>query len=260
MNKKQIIVLVGGILLFSILYFGFDKIPPKQKALEKSGALNVETTSLTNLLKETLPKLSGQQKTIVEAMNLDLKTHDGDTLKKIEVLKSISGTWYDYGYPEIAGIYAEDIANMDKSAQSWSITGTTFALCVKNNEKENIRGFCSKRAVKAFENAISIEPNVVDHRINLAICYVDNPMPENPMQGILMLRDLNDKYPESVPVLNQLGRLAIQTNQIDKAIERLETAIKLEPNNKNTICLLASAYKSAGFEEKAKEYEDRCIN
>ncbi len=260
MNKKQIIVIIGGLLLFSVLYFGFDKIPPKQKALEKSGALNVEKTSLTNLLKETLPQLSGQQKSIVEAMNLDLKTHEADTIKKIEVLKSISGTWYDYGYPEIAGIYAEDIATMEKSAQSWSITGTTFALCVKNNDKKNVRDFCSNRAVRAFENAISIEPDVVDHRINLAICYVDNPMPENPMQGILMLRDLNEKYPKSVVVLNQLGRLAIQTNQIDKAIERLESALSIEPENKNTICLLASAYKSAGLEQKAKEYENKCIN
>lgn len=260
MNRKQTIILLCGVLLFGILYFGFDKVPPKQKALEKSGALNVELTSLTNLLREALPQLSGQQKSVVEAMNLDLNSPSIDTLKKIEVLKSLSGTWYDYGYPEIAGIYAEDIASMDKLAQSWSITGTTFALCVKNNTKQNVRDFCTKRAVKAFENAISIEPNVVDHRINLAICYVDNPAPENPMQGILMLRELNTKNPENVSVLNQLGRLAIQTNQIEKAIERLESAIAIEPNNKNTICLLATAYKSAGMDSKAKEYENMCIN
>jgi tetratricopeptide (TPR) repeat protein len=258
MNKKQIIILLGGILIFGVLYFGFDKVPPKQKALEKSGALNVESTSLTNLIKDALPQLDNQKKSVIEAMNLDLNASDADTLKKIEILKSLSGTWYEFGFPEISGIYAEDIAKMDKSAESWSITGTTFALCVKNNEKENVRDFCSKRAVKAFENAISIQPDVVEHRINLAICYVDNPLQDNPMQGILMLRDLSEKYPENVSVLNQLARLALQTNQIEKAIQRLESAIAIEPENKNTICLLATAYKSAG-DARAQEFEEKCI-
>lgn len=260
MNKSQVILLLGGILLFSILYFGFDKVPPKHKALEKSGSLNIESTSLTNLLKEALPVLDAQKKSVVEAMNLDLSANETDTLKKIEILKSLAGTWYDYGFPEISGVYAEDVAIMDKSAQSWSITGTTFALCVKNHEKDNVREFCSKRAVKAFENAISLQPDVVEHRINLAICYVDRPLESNPMQGILMLRELSEKYPENVAVLNQLGRLALQTNQIDKAIQRLETALSIDPQNKNTICLLATAYKSAGLDAKAKEFEDKCIN
>lgn len=258
MNKKQIIILIGGVLLFGILYFGFDKVPPKQKALEKSGALNVESTSLTNLVKDALPQLDNQKKSVIEAMNLDLNASGSDTLKKIEILKSLSGTWYEFGYPEISGVYAEDIAQMDKTAESWSITGTTFALCVKNNDKEKVRDFCSKRAVRAFENAISIQPDVVEHRINLAICYVDNPLQDNPMQGILMLRDLSEKYPENVSVLNQLARLALQTNQIEKAIQRLESAIAIEPENKNTICLLATAYKSAG-DARAQEFEEKCI-
>lgn len=257
MNKKQIIIITGGLLLFAFLYFGFDKVPPKQKALEKSGSLNVESTGLTNLLKDALPRLDNQSKSIIEAMNLDLNANVTDTLKKIEILKSLSGTWYELGYPEISGIYAEDISEMDKTAQSWSITGTTFALCVKNNDKEKVRDFCSKRAIKAFENAISIQPDVVDHRINLAICYVDNPLEDNPMQGILMLRDLSEKYPENVSVLNQLARLALQTNQIDRAIQRLETALDIEPDNNNTICLLARAYRSAG-NEKAQEFEEKC--
>ena len=45
-----------------------------------------------------------------------------------------------------------------------------------------------------------------------------------------------------------------------QALERLEAAIKLEPENKNTICLLATAYKNAGNEAKANEYQNKCVN
>lgn len=260
MNKSKIFVITGAIILFLILYFGFDTIPPKQKSLEKSRSSNIEATSVANLIKDATPKLSKEQRSILDAINLDLEKTGNDTIKRIEVLKSLSGTWYDFGHPAIAGTFAEDIASFVKTEESWSMAGTTFALCVKNAEDQKIKDFCSKRAIKNFENAISLAPETIEHRINLAICYVDNPAKDNPMQGILMLRELNSKYPESVPVLNQLGKLALQTNQTDKALERLEAAIAIEPNNMNTICLLAKAYSDAGIEAKAEMYKNKCVN
>ncbi|MBK8625108.1 MAG: hypothetical protein IPN86_05985 [Saprospiraceae bacterium] len=260
MKQSQIIVLTGATILFLILYFGFDTIPPKQKSLEKSRVNNIEATSVANLISEATPKLSKEQKTVLDAINLDLEKIGADTIKRIEMLKSLSGTWYDFGYPAIAGTFAEEIASFVKTEESWSMAGTTFAICVKNANDEKIKDFCSKRAIKTFENAISLAPDKIEPRINLAICYVDNPTKDSPMQGILMLRELNSKYPQNVPVLNQLGKLALQTNQTEKALERLEAAIALEPKNMNTICLLATAYSNAGNEAKANEYKNKCVN
>lgn len=260
MNKSQIITLIAAFVLFFVLYLGFDTVPPDIKNLEKSRVLNVESTSVTNLIKDAQGKLSSQQTSVIEAINLDLSKVGTDTVKRISILKSLSGTWYEMGYQSIAGHYAEEIANMEKSSESWSIAGTTYALCVKSAEDDKIKEFCSKRAVKAFEKTISLDPENIEARINLAICYVDNPSQDNPMQGILMLRDLNTKYPKNVSVLNQLAKLALQTNQIEKAIERLEAAILIEPENNNTICLLATAYQNAGNKTKAEEYQKKCIN
>ncbi len=260
MNKHQIITVCAATILFLVLYLGFDTIPTKQKNLEKSRLLNIETTSVANLLKEATPKLDKANASLIEAMNHDLEKIGSDTLKKIDMLKSLSGIWYDLDYHAISGSYAQDIAEMVKSEESWSITGTTYAICVKNTEDSKTRDFCSKRAIKAFENAISLAPDMIEPRINLAICYVDNPDKDNPMQGILMLRDLNQQHPENVSVLNQLAKLALQTNQIDRALERLEEAIKLEPENKNSICLLATAYQEAGNQAKADEYHRKCVN
>jgi len=260
MNKNQILLLVGGVLLFLILYFGFDIIPQKAKDLEKSRSLNIESTGVNNLLKDAMATLDAQQKSIIEAINLDVEKSSKDTTALIERIKSLSGTWYEFGFPAISGSYAEDIANMLKTDESWSIAGTTYAICVKNSEDPKVKDFCSKRAVKAFEKAISIAPEIIEHRINLAICYVDNPVQDNPMQGILMLRELNTNNPKNVAVLNQLGKLAIQTNQNERALERLETAIGLEPENQTTICLLATAYKNIGNTAKADEYSNKCVN
>jgi tetratricopeptide (TPR) repeat protein len=260
MTKSQIGVIAGAVILFCILYFGFDTIPPKQKDLEKSRALNFETTSVDNLILEARTKLTKEQQSIVHAYDLDLQKNEKDTTKRLVILQSLSKTWYDMGFLAIAGYYAEEIAKIQKTEEAWSIAGTTFALGVKNAEEKKMKDFCSKHAIKAFEKAISINPEKVESRINLAICYIDNPSENDPMQGIMMLRDLNSKYPQNVAVLNQLGGLALQTNQVDKALERLEMAIQLEPENMNTICLLAAAYQLVGKEEKSKEYKKKCIN
>lgn len=260
MNRQQVIALITATILFLILFFGFDTIPSEQKSLEKSRQLSIETTSVANLIKEATPNIDKSKFSMIEAMNLDLKNTGTDTLKKIETLKSLSGLWYEIGYPAIAGSYAQDIAEIVKTGDAWSIAGTTFAICVKNAEEEKTKEFCSKRAIKSFENAISLAPEDIEPRINLAICYVDNPDKDNPMQGILMLIDLNTKYPNTVLVLNQLGKLALQTNQTEKALERLEKSIEIEPENKNTICLLADAYRQSGNQAKADEYHNKCVN
>ena len=254
--SKVYTLIISSVILLAVMYFGCSTIGTKQKEVEKSRLTNMEATGLSNLVKEANQNLDDSQKSLIEAIQLDLDQSATDT---INVLKTLSGTWYELGYPAIAGTYAEEIAKLDKSETAWSMAGTTYALCVKNaGENAKEKEYCSKRSISAFEKAISIAPENVDHRVNLAICYVDNPMQDNPMQGILMLRELNTKYPENVGVLNQLGKLAIQTNQIEKAITRLENAISIEPDNNITICLLAEAYTAAGDKVKAQGFIDKC--
>ena len=260
MNRNQTLIVIGSLVFFLILFFGFDTIPLKQKDLEKSRSLTIESTGVTNLVNEAMSKLDPSQKSMIEAIRLDIDKSGTDTLLKIERLKSLSGIWYEFGFPAISGSIADEVSSLVKTEESWAISGTTYALCVKNAQNQKEKDFCSKRAIKAFENAISLAPDKIEHRINLAICFVDNPLQDNPMHGILMLRDLNEKFPENVAVMNQLAKLALQTNQIDKAISRLETAIKIEPENQTTICLLVSAYRQSGNEAKAKEFEYKCVN
>lgn len=60
--------------------------------------------------------------------------------------------------------------------------------------------------------------------------------------------------------MNTLARLAIKTGQIDRAIQRLETSLALEPENQSTICLLAAAYGNAGpdYASRAAEMAVKC--
>ncbi|MBL7806476.1 MAG: hypothetical protein JNN28_01600 [Saprospiraceae bacterium] len=257
MNKAQIATIVAAIVLFSGLYFGFDTKPSKQQAIEKSRSLQGESTSFQSLLEDATAHLTPAQTAQVTELQKQLDA-SGSEQEKIQLLKKLSGLWYDFGQMPVAGGFAEQVAELENADSSWSVAGGTFFNGLMANQDPIVRQYCAKHAVKAFESAASLAPEKVEHRVNLALVYAENPPPDNPMQAVLMLRDLETKHPESASVYNALGRLAIKTGQWQKAIERLEKSWSLENKNPNTPCLLARAYEGAGNATKATEWAERC--
>lgn len=257
MTKLQWSIVIGSIGLFVLMYFGCDRVPPKQKSVEASRSLSAQATNLGALLMDAKSKLSSEEANMILALESQVESVANES-DRIEMLKRLSGKWFDFGYSSIAGGYARQIAEIEGTEESWSIAGTTFAIGIQRSDEPKVREFCTEQAVQAFENAISINPGNLDHKVNLALCYVENPPETEPMKGIQMLIGLNQQDPDNVLVLNNLGRLAIRTGQYDRAIQRLERALSLEPDNQNTICLLAQAYRESGANEKAQEMESKC--
>lgn len=259
MTKLQWVVVASAVAVFFIIYFGCDTKPKNIKALETSRALAAESTDISTLLQEAKSALSSVQSGTVLALESELNAAASDSIRA-EVFKRLSSQWYSLNYPGISGYYAQQVAEILGTEESWSIAGTTYAICIQQSQDSKTRDFCTGRAVQAFESAISLNPDEMAHQVNLALAYTANPPQDNPMKGILMLRDLNQKQPDNVLVLNALARLALQTGQYGKAVERLESAQKLEPGNSSTICLLAEAYKGAGDSAKARAFEEQCRN
>lgn len=254
LNKPTWLV-ISAIALFCILYFGFSIVSKNREQVDLQRSMVAESVSISTLLKNAKSELNKDQLESIEAFEFQLeKTTEGE--KRIDLLEELASRWYRLSRPEISGYYAERIAErLETDPDAWSIAGTTYTICLQQNtEDEKVRSFCGLRARKAFENAISLEPEVVSHRLNLAVAYTEFPSEENPMQGILMLRELVEQYPNHTGVLFNLGRFALQTGQYDRAIERLEKAHELDPNSAIIACLLGQAYDGSGNKEAAQPY------
>lgn len=257
MNKAQYLALLAALAVFLALYLGFDTKPPAQKVVERSRSLQGEGTSFESLLDLALSSMEPVQLTGFREIKQQLEQVSSDTAK-VNALKKLSAWWYAQGNLPVAGGFAEQVAELENTDTAWSIAGATFYLALGNNQEANVRQYCGAHAVKAFESAISLNPGRVEHRVNLALVYAENPPPDNPMQAVLMLRELEQKYPDNASVYNALGRLAIKTGQWERAVERLEKSWSLDKNNPFTPCLLAKAYEGAGRQDKATEFAARC--
>jgi Flp pilus assembly protein TadD len=251
MNKQQLIVVASAIALFFTLYFGCDVKNREQKAIETNRVLAPVTLDIKDRIEHTLESLAAAQKTDIQS--LMGKSDKGDP----SVLKQLSGAWHNAGHDEIAAHYAEEVAKKENTDEAWSIAGANYYLGIQQTEDKDVRDFCRDKAVDAFQSAASLNPTKLEHRINLALCYTENPLQDNPMKGILMLRELDTQNPENASVNLQLARLAIRTGQFEKAVARLEKIMAKEPTNMKVICLLADAYDGAK-NPKASELKNKC--
>jgi outer membrane protein len=72
------------------------------------------------------------------------------------------------------------------------------------------------------------------------------------MQGITMLREVLAKDPKNELALFNMGMLSIQSGQHDRAIERLEELVTVNPTHIQGHLLLGLAWMNKGDKEKAR--------
>lgn len=256
MRKTQWIAAGIAFLLVVVTYWGCPVRPPEMEAGFQRGP--VQATGIQTLIREAHADLSPAAAATISTLEERLEGQDDDSLR-VELLEQLAGEWYRAGEPAISGAYAARIAEIRNTEEAWAITGTTFSLCLKQEGiDDKARQFCSDQAEAAYQAAISLNPENPENRVNLAVTYTDNPPPDNPMKGILMLRELEDRYPDYPQVYITLAQLAIRTNQLDRAAERLEKANQLQPGNPDVVCPLARVYENLGREAEAARYARNC--
>jgi tetratricopeptide (TPR) repeat protein len=257
MHSKQILAIVAAVLLFCILFFGLSNKPPKSAEIERSRLSSTVDSKIFSLLKRSKENLTPSDRDLILLLQQEVERTEEDSAK-VEPLKRLASAWYRLGNPSISGHYAEKIAEILNSEVSWSMAGSTFGLSLAEEPDYENKEYRRERAVFSFENAISLNPENIDNRINLALTYVEYPLAEQPMKGIQMLLALNKEEPENPDVLFHLGRLAIQTGQFERAEGRLKSAEKLNPEDVRIVCALADLYEKTANVESEK-YREACM-
>lgn len=253
MKKQHYLAIIIALVITFVLWLGFDRKTPEQNTQIAQREMVKEVLNIDNLIRERKKELSREDLT---AVNI-LEGLAIDSTKKEEI-KELSGKWFALGYPEIAGHYAKNIALSENTDEAWGIAATTYVYGVRKYEDVNLHTYCKENAERAFENAISLNPDVITHAVNLAVLRSEFPDPENPMVGVQMLLDMNKKHPENTTILLTLARFGMQTGQYDRVIDKANKVLEQDPENTSAKCFLAQAYKGLGQEQLAAEYADFC--
>lgn len=248
MSRLQWFVLFVAVTLLFTLYFGCPTKPPNREQIDAQRAKQAATIDLNKLIERASGTYPPQQLQPILALERQL----ADTLPDettADLFKDISRNWNQLGDFALGGMYAEKVAEVTQSDSAWSIVGTTFFSGFKRDRDSLIRSFCMSKAIAAFESAISLAPDDPVHTVNLGLCYVEGG--QQPMRGITIIRDAAEKYPDHPLPSMTLGRMSVRTGQYDKAVQRFDHVLTLEPSNTEAHYWLGISHKALNNPQQA---------
>ncbi len=270
-SKVQIIVLASVALLF-VLILSLGRTRP----LHKKGAESTETAdSLPPLNDEVM--LAGAYQ-MLDSTQLDYltkleqqKANAQSFEEELLTLKLISRTWNEFDNFAAGAYFAQKVAELAPSGESWGIAGTSYGIAFQKEKKDNrLKTYLGHKAVACFQKADQESPDSLSHRINEAIMYVDLSMVDSkvpPMTGAQKLLALDKEYPDNLTVNLQLGRLSLNVSgDMQKAIPRFERIVALSDKQEidaGTLVeahfSLAECYKQLNNREKVLFHFDQAI-
>lgn len=253
LNSVKATLLVAFIILTGTLtYFGLNrsKASIDFKAIEAKNAEEMRTQTeeeFANVLKNIGSSTSVVKPEILQST---------DTAK-LSLSIQLLDTMKQYIY---AGVLSERLAGIQKSAHLYHMAARYFLLATEDHKNELM---LFKKAKGNLETCIEMTPNNLDAKVDLAVSiYNINgwQKPENTsdlMRPALLLREVVKEDPNHIDGLYYLGKLAIESNQLEKAIERFKKLVSLQPQNREFYLELSGIYKMMGNETESKAWADK---
>ena len=258
MGNKQFALAIASLALVLILFFAFDTTPVKNKNPETSGSSDKNEGILLAHIDSAMQSLGPVEENKFRTLTNIVLSSCNDSIQNA-ALEELRQGWLDRRDYLSAGYFASKHAESAMTADKWSTTGSIYSLALADSATASgQREVAFLQAVSSFEKAISLDPMEIEYRVSLALCYVEHPPEDNPMKGIQSLLRLSEQSPENTSVQFHLARFGLATGQVDKAIERLEYALELQPGETRLHCLIAQAYRMIDDLESAAEHAAKC--
>ncbi|MEK7729778.1 MAG: tetratricopeptide repeat protein [candidate division KSB1 bacterium] len=96
---------------------------------------------------------------------------------------------------------------------------------------------------KYLRQAIALEPEGLDHYVQLANCLC---LLEKNDEAWEMIQELYARHPEEPALVHYMGKMLDERGEPERGLELMKTAIKLDPHNARFLADLAFAYMARG--------------
>lgn len=261
MSRNQILFIAISLLLVVGLYFFGDFVGPKKESQMAQNAkgdehtmnptADIEPLDISSYEKEITSKLAADKKTKCESL-----TQKANSEKSAVAYKDVAEFWEKEKDLNLAANYYKKAAFLENTEKSITFAGNLFLAILQKSEKPEVRKWQALEAIESFNKALELNPDNTDTKIALATCYTDGT--GETMKGVTLLREVTQKDSNNISANIILGKLAIQSGQLDKAITRFERVLTLRPDNTEAMYFLAEAYKNKGNKEKAISLFEKC--
>lgn len=237
-SKAQLAAILGAIALLVLLLFAHKTgTPDSTKKLQTAEHTGFSMLTYIDSVKKTLDK--NALSAIQQQESISNSTAAFDSLSRI---------WTSLNQQAIGSWYLLQSAGISNTAQSWNNAGSALYKSARFAQEAS-RHFFMDQAIEAFNKALKIDSTLLETKVNLGICYVEGG--HEPMKGIQLLREVVAKDSNNLNAQLNLGLFAVQSGQYEKAIDRFNKLLRINPQYSEAYLYLGQTYSN--MEKRRKQ-------
>jgi tetratricopeptide (TPR) repeat protein len=251
LKKPQVFVVIIALVLLGLLYF---VAPRSNNELKPASSNSAENQTVTNksIIDDAKTSLSAEFKISLLSIENQL-SRSKNTADSLMYTRKLARFWSDSANRLTPYLYYTYSAALLENSEK-SLTFAAQQLIdnlITPDAPPALLPWMAGNAKVLLEKALEINPNNDSAIINLGACYLFGNISDNPMQGILKVKQVVDKNPQNAYGQFILALGGKKSGQYDKAIERLLIVVSLQPSNLEAMVHLAECYELANQKEDA---------
>lgn len=228
-------------LIMILFIFGKTSIAPT-KGLATNLPASTDLT-IDSILVHALEQITPEQATRIKGLENSVIRGDIKS-QRLDVFHQLAHFWKDSARIfEPYAWYEAEAARLENSEKSLTFAGLLFLDNLRAEQSPQLKKWKALQAKDLFERSLTINPANDSSRVGLGSCYLFGGISETPMQGINMIREVSEKDSTHVFAQMMLGHGSVLSGQYDKAKERFERIIRLQPDNLEAIMMLAEVFE-----------------
>lgn len=241
LKSQYVIVLIAIIGILGLFLLPKSVVSNKNKAIAQAKSPS-----------ETIEKDSTMQPDVAEAHQVALSKEQISQLERLRPLffnaktakeksayfDSLSIVFRPANLIDSIAFYAENLATQFPTIQTYFATADAYYDVFSFAMNEQKVKSAAEKARIYYEKILAQAPENSAAKVKLGVTYT---ITATPMQGIKMIREVLEKEPDNQLALFNLGLLSMQSGQYEKAVERFERLLVINPKDVNSCLLLGQS-------------------
>lgn len=262
--KKPQWITIGVAILLTITIFVFGRTVAKRdnssaQAAIANASMMKQALSTDSVLAMAKEKLSPDQAIRLNALENSV-TRGNVKDQQLSVYHQLSHFWGDsmrifqpYAW------YEAEAARLENSEKSLTFAARLFLDYLQQEPSTELRQWEALQAKDLFERSLRINPRNDSARVGIGACYLFGNISPMPMEGITKIREVLNDDSTNVYAHMTLAKGSLMSGQFDKAVERLVTVNRLQPDNVEAVLLMADTYEQMKENKKAVEWYQKSL-
>ena len=251
MKKPQWITIGTAVFLIAVIFIYGRRVPKKYNIpTPPTNNVGANTSANTEVNTDSILQISRRQLSQEQSTRLAMLENSisrGDVKEqKLKVYHQMAHFWGDsIGlFPPYAW-YEAEAARLENSEKSLTFAAQLFLSSLQQDQQADaqLTKWKALQARDLFERSLKINPNNDSSKVGLGGCILFGNISDNPMEGLKMIMDVTKKDSTNIYAQMMLVQGSLISGQFDKAITRLQSVNRMQPDNIEAILMLADLYE-----------------